>query len=71
MWKAQQVINLIAHTYFYFISRDYSFFYVKQKAETLGERRSHQGVSCADGTLVDKNMERFTNLRVILAQGPC
>ena len=56
---------------FYFISRDYSFFYVKQKAETLGERRSHQGVSCADGTLVDKNMERFTNLRVILAQGPC
>ena len=65
------MINLIAHTYFYFISRDYSFFYVKQKAETLGERRSHQGVSCADGTLVDKNMERFTNLRVILAQGPC
>ena len=66
------MINLIAHTYFYFVSRGYGFFYVKQKAETaetLGEKRSHQGESCADR--LDKNMERFTNLRVILGQGPC
>ena len=54
----------------YFISRDYSFFYVKQKAETRRKAFASRFELCRRYTRGQK-YGTLHELRVILAQGPC